>query len=163
MIISLIVAVGNDNVMGLNNQLPWRLPADLKYFKAVTNGHHIIMGRKTFDSLGKPLPNRINVVITRQNNFAAEGVEVFNNIDDAIALVKKNNETEAFIIGGSEIFKQSMQQCNRMYITRIHHSFEGDTFFPEINNGEWKLVKSETHQPDEKNLYSYTFEVYERR
>lgn len=161
--LSLIVAIDENNVMGLNNHLPWHLPADMKYFKNQTWGMPVVMGRKTFESLGKPLPGRTNIVITRTTTWAFEKVQVAHKLDEAVRLALGTGAREVFVIGGGEIFKTALPQANRMYITRIHHRFEGDVFFPEFSTVEWQLVKSHTHEPDEKNAYAYTFEIWERR
>lgn len=162
MIISLIVAIGEDGVIGSNNQLPWYLPADLKYFKKITTGHTIIMGRKTHESIGKALPNRHNIIITRNINYKSEGVSVFTNIKEAISVAQSNNETECFVIGGAELFKEALLYCNKMYITNIHHKFEGDVFFkPDYSN--WNLIACEKHLADEINKYDFTFNVYEKK
>jgi dihydrofolate reductase len=162
MIISLIVAIGEDGVIGNKNQLPWHLPADLKYFKKITSGHTIIMGRKTHESIGKALPNRHNIIITRNINYKSEGVSVFTNIKEAISVAHSNNETECFVIGGAELFKEAMLYSNKMYITHIHQKFEGDVYFnPEYSN--WNLIACENHLADEVNMYDFTFEVYEKK
>lgn len=157
--ISLIVAMGKNHVIGLNNQMPWHLPADLAYFKKVTTGHPILMGRKTFESIGRPLPNRTNVILTRDTSFQAEGCTVIHSIDDAIELAKKE---DLFIIGGAEIYNQFLPFVEKMYITKISESFEGDTFFPEFGDG-WQLVASEKHRADEKNQYDYEFQIFEKK
>ena len=162
MILSLIVAAAENNVIGKNNQLPWTLPEDMKYFKNVTWAMPVVMGRKTFESLGKPLKGRLNIVITRQKDWNAEGVRVVNDFNEALEWAKKEDMNEVFIIGGAQIYKQSMGQVQRMYITRIHHSFEGDAFFPEFSKDEWKLVNNRDCQPDEKNPFPYSFQVWER-
>src|ERR1700744_4386005 len=154
MIVSIIVAIGENNAIGKNNQLLWHLPADLKHFKNKTAGHTIIMGRKTFDSLGKPLPNRRNIVVTRQD-ITIPGCEVVKSIDEAIALCK--GEDEVFIGGGAEIYRQAMEKTDRIYLTIVHRSFEADTFFPEIDYREWKETSHEDHQADEKNNIPYSF------
>lgn len=160
MTISLIVATDENNGIGKNNQLPWHLPADLKHFKTLTTGHPIIMGRKTFESIGKALPNRTNIVITRQNNYAAEGAIVVSSLQDAYNLC--DDEMEAFVIGGAQIFEQALTQADILYLTVIHHAFDADTFFPQINQSQWLKAESATHEPDEKNIYSYTFIKYIR-
>ncbi|NLN96768.1 MAG: dihydrofolate reductase [Bacteroidales bacterium] len=159
--LSIIAAVSENNIIGTNNKLPWHLPADLKYFKNTTMGHMLIMGRKTFESFGKPLPGRHSIVITRQENWFYEGVEVAHSLDEAI--IKVGKQDEIFIIGGAEIFKQALPFCNKMYLTIIHHNFEGDTSFPPVGFSEWKLVKDEKHQPDDKNPYPYSFRTYIRK
>lgn len=162
MIISMIVAASQNDVIGKDGQLPWHLPADMKYFKAVTSGHCIIMGRKTFESLGKPLPNRTNIIISRQHDFSAAGCVVVNDIRSAIDYAKNTGDAECFIIGGGDIFIQSLIWTERIYMTRIAHTFEGDTFFPKPDLTEWKLIKDERHTPDAKNKYAYSFQVYDR-
>ncbi len=159
MIKSFVVAVAKNNVIGKDNTLPWHLPADLRFFKNLTTGHHIIMGRKTFDSFGKPLPNRTSVVITRQKDYRPEGCIVVHSIEEAIKVAAV--EKEIFIIGGAEIFKQTMPIADRIYLTRIDQEFEGDTFFPELNKEEWELKEKQDFEPDEKNKYSYSFCIYE--
>ena len=165
MVISIIVAVSENNVIGRNNNLPWHLPADMKYFKDKTMGHFVVMGRKNFDSIPdkyRPLSGRTNVVVTRQNNFNAAGVQVVHTINEAIQLAKEKNETECFIIGGGEIFSQSIELCDRIYLTRIHHRIEGDVFFPELNQKEWKETSRKEVKADEKNNYDFSFLVFER-
>ncbi|HUM46736.1 MAG TPA: dihydrofolate reductase [Chitinophagales bacterium] len=162
MIISLIVAAAENNVIGKDGQLPWHLPADMKYFKQTTAGHTVIMGRGTFESLGKPLPGRTNIVITRQQQYKAQGCTIVSNIADAISYAKENGTAETFIIGGGEVFRQSMSLADRIYLTRIFHSFDGDTFFPELNTDDWKMVSEERHQPDERNKYAFAFQVFEK-
>lgn len=159
--LSIIVAIAQNNVIGNDNKLIWHLPADLKYFRTVTTGHPIIMGRKTFESIGRPLPGRRNIVISRNSEFSAVGVEVCKSPQDALLLIPEGQN--AFIIGGAEIYKQSISLCKRLYLTRVHHSFDGDTFFPEINATEWQLSSSVFNAKDEKNAYDCTFEVYERK
>lgn len=159
--ISIVVAVSENNAIGKDNQLLWHLPADLKHFKNITTGHTIIMGRKTYDSIGKPLPNRRNIIITRQKNLHIEGVEVVNSLDEALALSK--DQEEVFIIGGAEIYKQALAVSHRIYLTRVHQEFEADAFFPELENETWKEVEKVDHLPDEKNKFAYTFSTLERR
>lgn len=160
MIVNLIVAVDENNGIGKNNQLPWHLPADLKHFKNLTSGHSILMGRKTFDSIGKPLPNRRNIVISRQPDLNTEGVEYCSSLDEAIRLC--NHEAEIFIIGGAQIFEQALGFADILYLTAIHHNFDTDTFFPKINTEKWIEAENIPHQPDEKNLYSYSFIKYKK-
>ncbi len=162
MTVSIIVAVSQNDVIGKDNQLPWHLPADMKYFKETTTGHHIIMGRKTYEALGKPLPNRTNIIITRQTDFTVSGCVVVNDLQSALDYAKNQGETECFIIGGGDIFIQAMVWTERLYITRIAHEFDGDTFFPHLETNDWKLVKEERHMPDPKNRYPYVFLVYDR-
>ncbi|UYQ91349.1 dihydrofolate reductase [Chitinophaga horti] len=164
MMVSIIVAASENNVIGIHNQLPWKLPNDLKYFKNTTWGMPIIMGRKTFESMGGvPLKGRPNIVITRQPDFAPDGVEVVNSIPKAIDKALVYDVNEIFITGGTEIFIQAMPAVNRIYLTRVHAKVEGDAFFPEINTDHWHLVKSEAHEADEKHAHAYTFEVWERK
>lgn len=159
MTLSLIVAIDENNGMGKENNLPWHLPADLKHFKTLTTGHPIIMGRKTYDSIGKPLPNRRNIVITRQN-INIEGVEVVQSLDEAIGIC--NSEEEVFVIGGAQIFELTLDRADILYLTLIHHNFDADTFFPELDPDSWKQEESILHEPDEKNNYSYTFIKYSK-
>lgn len=158
--ISLIVAVDEINGIGKNNQLPWYLPADLQHFKKITTGFPIIMGRKTFDSIGKALPNRRNIVVSRQENLEISGVEVSDSIQSAILLCK--DEHEIFIIGGAQIFEQSLDLADTLYLTVIQNNFNADTFFPKIDEKHWNLCLDEAHKPDEKNVYSYNFKKYEK-
>ena len=158
--ISLIVAVDEKNGIGKNNQLPWHLPADLQHFKKITTGFPIIMGRKTFDSIGKALPNRRNIVISRQENLEINGVDVCDSLQSAISLCK--DEQEIFIIGGAQIFEQSLDIATTLYLTVIQNNFFADTFFPEIDKKLWKESSNEPHEPDEKNIYYYNFKKYDK-
>jgi|SRR6185312_1861039 len=159
MIVSAIVAISENRAIGKNNQLLWHLPADLKHFKDITSGHTIIMGRKTFDSVGKPLPNRRNIVVTRQA-ITIPGCEVVGSIDEALALC--DGEEEVFIGGGAEIYRTAMHRTYRIYLTIVHHHFEADTFFPEIGQNEWKEASHENHHADHKNPIPYSFITLER-
>ena len=159
--ISIIVAVAENNVIGKDNDLIWHLPRDLKHFKETTTGHYVIQGRKTFESCGKPLPNRTNVIITRDKNYKAEGCIVVNSIEEAIAEAK--DEPEAFIIGGGKIYEQAMSLVDRIYLTKVHYSFEGDTFFPEINMEEWIEIDRRDFEPDERNKYPFTILTLDRK
>jgi len=159
MTVSIIVAIGENHAIGKNNQLLWHMPNDLKHFKDITSGRTIIMGRKTFDSVGKPLPRRRNIVVTRQD-ITIPGCEVVKSIEDGLALCK--GEDEVFIGGGAEIYKLAMHLTNRIYLTIIHKSFDADTFFPEIDKTEWKEVKREDFEPDEKNPLPYSFITLQR-
>ncbi|HEO8421222.1 dihydrofolate reductase [Niallia sp. FSL W8-0635] len=159
--ISLIVAMDINGVIGVNNQLPWHLPEDLKYFKEITTGHPIVMGRKTRDSIGRNLPNRENVVITRNQDYNCEGCTIFHSVDEFYNWSNAKDE-EIFVIGGAELFAETLSNTDRLYITRINHEFEGDTFFPALNWQEWKLVSEQKGIVDEKNIYSHVFYVYER-
>jgi len=160
MIVSIVVAIAENYAIGKNNQLLWHMPADLKHFKNITTGHTVIMGRKTYDSVGKPLPNRRNIIVTRQD-IKIEGCEVVKSIEDALALCA--NEDEVFIVGGAEIYKLAMSKTDRIYLTIIHHSFDADTLFPEIDYMEWKETEREDHQPDERNKFPYSFITLERK
>ncbi len=159
MIVTDVVAISENHVIGKDNQLLWYLPNDLKHFKDITTGHTVIMGRKTFDSVGKPLPKRRNIIITRQAITIA-GCEVVNSVEAALALCA--GEEEVFIVGGAEIYKLAMPLTNRIYLTIVHKQFDGDSFFPEISKQEWREVSREDHQPDEKNSLPYSFITLER-
>ncbi|MBP6335530.1 MAG: dihydrofolate reductase, partial [Bacteroidia bacterium] len=139
--ISIIVALSENNVVGVKNQLPWRLSADLKRVKALTMGHHIIMGRKTYESIGKPLPGRTNVIITRNKNFIAEGCVIVTSLTEALELSK--DDSEVFIFGGGEIFREALPLATKIYMTRVHTILEGDTHFPEITPFEWRIIHLE--------------------
>jgi dihydrofolate reductase len=162
MIVSAILAMSKNRVIGKDNQIPWHLSADLKYFKRTTLHHHIIMGRKTFLSIGKPLPKRTNIVLTRNPFFVASHVLVASSIEEALSIAEENGEEEVFIIGGGEIYRQSMPYWDKVYLTRVDIEVEGDVFFPELDNKEWRLLSDEPHETDEKNIYQYSFQVYER-
>lgn len=159
MIVSAIVAIGQNNAIGKNNELLWHLPNDLKHFKDITSGHTIIMGRKTFDSVGKPLPKRRNIIITRQD-IAIPGTEVVHTVNEALALCE--GEEEVFIGGGAEIYKIAMAQTDRIYLTIVHQSFDADAYFPEIDMTEWKETEREDCEADEKNAIPYSFITLER-
>ncbi|MEA9413341.1 MULTISPECIES: dihydrofolate reductase [unclassified Flavobacterium] len=159
--IIMIAAVAENNALGKNNEMIWHLSNDFKRFKALTTGHHIIMGRKTFESFPKPLPNRTHIVITRQEDYQPEGCIVVKSIEEAIAKCPENDDS--FIIGGGEIYNLGMPLADILEITRVHHSFEADAFFPEINKKEWQLVEAEPNTRDEKHLYDYTYETYVRQ
>jgi len=163
--ISIIVAVANNNVIGKDNSLIWHLPADMKFFKEKTSGHCIITGRKNYESIPekfRPLPNRTNIVITRQKNYLAPGATVVDSIEQAIEKAVVTGDSEVFIIGGAEIYKQCMHLANRIYLTQIHHTFEGDAFFPELNVNEWKETAKTEGSVDDKNKYAHTFHTYEK-
>ena len=161
--ISIIAALAANGVIGRDNELPWHMPADLKYFKARTMGHHLLLGRKTWQSVGRPLPGRTFIVITRDPDFTAEGVQVAHGVEEAIRLAATTGDEEIFIGGGEEIFRQSLHRADRMYLTRIHADIEGDTVFPEFDDvTEWQLTDSEHFEADEKNPHPYSFLVYER-
>lgn len=154
--ITIIVAKSENHVIGNKNQLIWHLPNDLKRFKQLTSGHPIIMGRKTFESIGKPLPNRTNIVITRNKDWSSEGVLTVNSLEEAIQRGKEIH-SDIFIIGGGNIYRQAMQRADALEVTEVHHEFEGDAFFPEINLEEWKEVFREKFPSDEKHAVDYSF------
>ncbi|WP_186577750.1 dihydrofolate reductase [Aquibacillus kalidii] len=161
--ISLLLAMDQNRVIGYKNDLPWKLPNDLKFFKELTTSNVIIMGRKTFDSMGRPLPNRRNVIMTRDTSYKQPGCDVIHSIDTIIEWEKQNPEIEYFVIGGGNIFNQVLPYANRMYITLIEEAFPGDTFFPEFEEEEWNITKKEKGQKDEKNPYDYYFIQYDRK
>lgn len=163
MVISSIVAVANGQVIGAKNQIPWYLPADLAYFKRITQGHPIIMGRNCFESIGRPLPNRLNIVISRNPFFVATDVAVVHTIEEAIALAKQQETDEIFIIGGGEIYRQTAHIWQRLYRTDVALDVAGDILFPTISLENWQLVTEETHEADAKNPYRYTFTVWEKQ
>lgn len=160
--ISLIVAMSSNRVIGRDGDLPWHLPADLRHFKKTTMGHHLIIGRATWDELGRPLPGRTMVVVTRNRDFSAEGVLVAHSVEEALSLVR--DDDEPFIGGGAEIYRQVLEAGipDRLYITRVSADVEGDTFFPPLDLDEWLLADRVDHPADEKNEYPYTFERYDR-
>lgn len=160
-VISIIVAIAENNVIGANNQLIWHISDDLKRFKVLTTGHHIIMGRKTFESIGKPLPMRTNIIVSRNPSYKIEGCIVVPSLEAAIEL--SANETEVFIIGGGELYKQAMPLAKNLYLTKVHKVFEGDTFFPKIDLKEWKILSLEGVRIDEKSGIEYEFVNFEKK
>lgn len=166
MIVSHIVAATENNVIGLENDLPWSLPDDMKFFKETTKGHYVIMGRKNYESLPpkwRPLPNRSNVIVTRNKDLKIEGTTVVNSIEEGIEVAQNDKELETFIIGGGEIFHQSLDLIDRIYFTQIHTEIEGDTFYPEIDMTKWEEVSRREHPADERHPYSFTFLIYEKK
>ncbi|MGE5521286.1 MAG: dihydrofolate reductase [Candidatus Dadabacteria bacterium] len=161
-VISLLVAADENNVIGKANKLPWHLPSDLRYFKNQTWGMPILMGRKTFESIGKPLPGRKSIVITRNTVWQVDGVDVVHNIEESIEKAKFYGAKEIFVIGGAEIFRTTFSHADRIYFTRIHQSFEGDVYFPVISEREWVLRKTHYCKEDEKNAFAHSFQVWER-
>jgi len=157
--ISLILAIDKNNLIGNKGRLPWHIPEDLAYFKKITTGHTVVMGRKTFESIGKALPERRNIIITRKKNFIAEGCIITHSVKEVLDLTK--NE-EAFVIGGGEIYKLFLPYAKKLYITKIDSEFEGDTYFPSFNEKEWQLVSKENSKNNNKP-FDYTFLVYERK
>ena len=159
--INIVVAKASNNVIGAKNDLIWHLPNDLKHFKSLTSGHPIIMGRKTFESVGRPLPNRTNIVVTRDQNWNAEDIEIASSLQKAIEAAKKIDD-DIYILGGGNIYKQAIEFTDVLYITEVHHEFDGDTYFPEIDSDEWEEVEREDFKKDEKHLYAYSFVTYKR-
>ena len=159
--ILLIAAAAENNALGKDNQLVWHLPDDFKRFKQLTSGHHIIMGRKTFESFPKPLPNRTHVVITRQKDYAPEGCIVVHSMEKAVEICPKNEVV--YIIGGGEIYALGMPFANKIELTRVHETFIADAFFPEINPTEWDLVTQEFHPKDERHHFDFSFQTYIKR
>ena len=159
--ISLIVAASTNNVIGTQGDLPWRLSDDLKRFKAITMGKPIIMGRLTWESIGRPLPGRQNIVVTRQTGYAAEGCDVLTSVDEALEAA--GAAPEVMVIGGGDIYRQLLPRAGRVYLTRVEAEVDGDTVFPELDEADWELVASEAREANEKNAYAYTFMTFERR
>jgi len=165
--IAIVVAVSENGVIGNDNALPWRLPRDLQYFKSVTLGHPIVMGRKTFDSIGRPLPGRTNIVVTRQTNWIAPGVEVAHSLDAAIKLASSAAEAagvpRVMIIGGAEFYAQILPECDRLYLTEVHADVDGDAYFPKFDRSQWLEVSRERNAADASNPFAYSFVVLDRR
>jgi dihydrofolate reductase len=161
MMLSFVVAMDQNQLIGKNNQLPWRLPADLAFFKRVTMGSPIIMGRKTYESIGRPLPGRKNIILTRSPDFHVDGCEVIHSMEEIKKLLKSSDD-ELFLIGGSELFNQLLHEANKLYITYIDHEFGGDTYFPKFDLANWRLISEEKGPKDEKNPFDYYFRIYER-
>ncbi len=160
MTISIIAAMAHNRVIGRDNKIPWRMPADLARFKQLTMGHCLLMGRKTFESIGRPLPGRTTVVITRQKKYAPEGVRVAHSLQQALRMATGE---EVFIAGGAEIYAQALPLADRMYLTIIRRNFEGDTYFPELDKSRWQLVWEADHKADQDNPCNYSFLLYERK
>jgi dihydrofolate reductase len=158
MTLSAIVAMASNRCIGRDNTLPWRLPADLKRFKQLTLGHTLVMGRKTYESIGRPLPGRTSIVVTRQRDYAPEGVQVAHSLEQALALARG---TEVFIAGGADLYRQAMDRVRRLYLTRLERAYEGDTFFPELDLSGWRLV-AEEHHPATATEPPFSFLTYER-
>ncbi|MUP44411.1 dihydrofolate reductase [Gramella sp. BOM4] len=159
--LTMIAAAAENNALGKDNDLVWHLPDDFKRFKRLTSGHHIIMGRKTFESFPKLLPDRTHVIITRKDDYNPENTLVVNSLEEAIRVSKLDEQP--FIIGGGEIYKMGMEHADRIELTRVHGEFEADTFFPEIDESKWELVKEQFHEKDEKHDYAFTYLTYERK
>ncbi len=163
MLLSAIVACDTNNLIGADNQIPWYLPADLAYFKKITTGKPIIMGRKCFASIGRALPNRTNIVLTHNPFFVATGVIVAHNIAEAIDFAAQTGAEEAFIIGGGVLYEATIQLWNKLYLTTVEHQFEGDIYFPQLNPDEWQRTETVLRDGDEKNKWNCRFEVFERK
>lgn len=159
--LSLIVAASENNVIGMQGQLPWHLSADLKRFRQLTSGHHIIMGRKTFESIGRLLPDRTTVIVTRKPDYFFDGAKIAAGIKDAFWIAA--DDSQPFIVGGAEIYKQAIQYVRTIYLTRVHAEIEGDTYFPEMEWSKWKQVSIEKFKKDRKNDFDYSFEIYESK
>jgi dihydrofolate reductase len=162
MTVSLVVAVAENGVIGRGNSLPWRLPADLQRFKRLTMGRSLIMGRRTYESIGRPLPGRRMIVVTRQGDFRPQGVQRVSSLDEACQAAAEHGDSEAMVIGGAEIFRQVLPAAERLYLTRVHAEPPGDVCFPALDWSQWRLISAESHGADAKNEYPFTFEVYER-
>ncbi|MBF3236608.1 type 3 dihydrofolate reductase [Aeromonas veronii] len=161
--ISMIAAMAHDRVIGKDNQMPWHLPADLAHFKRVTLGKPVLMGRKTFESIGRPLPGRRNLVISRNPNYQAEGIEVVGSVEAALALLAGSSVEELMVIGGGHLYAEMLPSADCLYLTRIDLAVEGDTRFPAFDDGQWQRVDCESHPADEKNPHPYSFETWQRR
>jgi dihydrofolate reductase len=159
--ITMIAAAGENNELGKDNDLVWHLPDDFKRFKQLTTGHHIIMGRKTFETFPKPLPNRTHIVITRKTHYKKEGAVVAHSLDEA--LLKAQNDEQPFIIGGGEIYQMGLPVSDKIELTRVHGSFQADTFFPEIPKDQWQLISEIHHEKDDRHKYSFTYETWVRK
>lgn len=163
MIVSLIAALTDEHVIGIDNRLPWKLPADMRWFRRHTLGKTVLMGRKTFESLGcRPLPERRNLVITSDRGFTAEGAEVVHDIEAALALAGRDEE-ELMVIGGASFYEQMLSRADRLYLTYVHADIEGDAWFPRFDAAQWREVERQDHAPDEKNPHPYSFVILERR
>jgi dihydrofolate reductase len=165
--ISFVVAVAENQAIGKNKGLLWHLPKDMEFFKKTTYGHHVLMGRKSYESIPeqfRPLKGRVNIIVTRQQNFTAEGCRIVSSAEEGIQFAKDNGEDELMILGGGEIYKQLLDRADRIYLTRVHHSFpDADTFFPELTENEWRVVSNEKYMADEKHLYDFEFIYLERK
>lgn len=163
MIVSIIVAMGRNRAIGYKNTLPWRLSADLQRFKQLTMGHHVIMGRKTYESIGRPLPGRTFIIVTRQPTFQAEGCFVVHSLDEALALARMRGEQEAFVIGGAEIYTQALPLADHLYLTLVEAEPKADAFFPDFDEAQWEKAEEQFVAADEKNQYASTFYLLTRR
>jgi dihydrofolate reductase len=166
MIVSLIAALTENRVIGKNNDLPWHLPDDMKYFMQTTRGHHVIMGRKNYESIPekfRPLPQRVNIVVSRQRNYHAPGCMLVHGVDEGLALAKAANETECFVIGGAEIYRQALAYVQRIYLTEIKAVLEGDTYFPEFPPAAWREISRLHHPADDRHAFAFDFVVLHRK
>ena len=158
----MIAAMGKNRVIGKNNDMPWHLPADLQHFKKTTLGCPIIMGRKTYDSIGRPLPGRLNIILSRNVDLVIDGCTVVNSLEDAMALAEKTGASEIFITGGAHLYNKFLENADRLYLTLIDEEFEGDTYFPNYTQLDWNEIERDEYQSDEKNPYDYTFVTLDR-
>lgn len=159
--VTLVVAIGKNGEMGKDNKMPWHMPKDLKHFKEITSGYPVIMGRKTYESIGKALPNRTNIVVSRRENWFEEGILIVGSLKEALKFAQKINES-VMVIGGADIFKQTMDIADTLEVTLVDSEFDADTFFPTINTKEWKLTTEEFHTKDEKNRFDFSFKTYKK-
>jgi dihydrofolate reductase len=160
--ISLIAAMARNRVIGRDNRLPWRLPPDLKRFKELTMGHTLLLGRKTFESIGRPLPGRTMLVVSRQTGYSPDGVQVAHSVEEALDRAREAGESELFVAGGAEIYRQTLPVADRLHLTRIEEDFSGDVCFPEYDESQWTLVDREDHGPTEEIPFAWSFEVWDR-
>lgn len=160
--ISLVAAASENNVIGDENEIPWHLPDDMKFFREITEGKPIVMGRKTFESIGRPLPKRHNIIISRQHDYDAPGCDVVSSLEEALELAEEDHSDEICVIGGGQIYKQAMELADRIYLTRVHATVDGDTFFPEIHEEDWEEVHREEHPKDSQHDYAFTIIHYEK-
>jgi dihydrofolate reductase len=160
---SIIVAMDQNNGIGYQNQMPWRLPAEQQLFKKHTMGHHLVMGRKTYESIGRPLPGRTTIVVTRNPNYQARGCLVVHSVNEALELAESRGESEVFVCGGNQIYRAALEETDRLYLTRVHDGFQVDTSFPEFDLSLWEEVSADFHPADDKNPFSFTLFVYKRR
>lgn len=160
--LSMIAALGKNRVIGNNNKMPWHLPADLQFFKKTTMGNPIIMGRKTYDSIGRPLPGRLNIILSRDKNLLIDGCTVVNSLEQAMLVANEQDSAEVFITGGSYLYNTYLEEADRLYLTLIDEDFEGDTYFPDYTQYDWKPIQKNTYSADDKNPYAYTFVTLDR-
>lgn len=161
--IALIAAAAENDVIGRDNDLPWRLPDEFAHFKRTTSGHHVIMGRRTWESRGRPLPKRVNIVVTSQPDYPAAGALVVRTLSEALELARVAGETEAFVIGGTGLYAEALPIADTLYLTRVHAEFEGDAHFPKFDLADWRELSRERHEIDDRHAYAWTIFVYQRR